>query len=113
VQNSSGARNVSNQLEIKQLRQDVSKLSEKTDEVIESLAYLSDEYDDYTEKISTTTKMAKVNLEDIATLKTKFDDHKQQHQVTLNQIDDLEQYGRREGNSWYTHYEKWKYKPNS
>jgi len=40
--------------------------------------------------------MAKINLEDIATLKTKFDDLKQQHQVTLNQIDDLEQYGRRE-----------------
>jgi len=82
-------------LEIKQLRQEVCNLTEKTDKVIGSLAYMSDEYDDYTAKISTTIKMTKANLHDIANLKTKIDNLKQQ-QITLNQIDYLEQYSRRE-----------------
>ena len=74
----------------------INMLSEKTDSMLGSLAYLADEFDQFSTK---TTQMEKRSSElqyEVNILGAKFNKLEKEHSKTASQLDDLEQYGRRE-----------------
>ena len=78
--------------EIQSLQNEVKLLADKTDYTIGSLTYISHEYDDFTKKISETSR----NPQNILELKLSVDQIMTKQEATEIQIDRLEQYGRRE-----------------
>ena len=81
---------------IDSLKQDVSILIEKTDHILGSLTYLADEYDDFNVKLTANSQVSQRNLINICELKKEVDYIICKQNVAEAQLDDLEQYGRRE-----------------
>ena len=72
--------------EIQSLQNEVKLLADKTDCTIGSLTYISHEYNDFTKKISETSR----NLQNIAKLKLSVDQIVTKQEATEIQIDRLE-----------------------
>ena len=81
---------------IDSLKQDVSILIEKTGHILGSLTYLADEYDDFNVKLTSNSQVSQRNLINICELKKEVDYIICKQNVAEAQLDDLEQYGRRE-----------------
>ena len=83
-------------LEIAKNRKDISLLTEKTDIILGSVAYIFDEYDDFRVKIAGSDKVGNKNEKAVSNLKRKIEQIVSRQNYIEEQLDNLEQYGRRE-----------------
>ena len=83
-------------LDIAKNRKDISLLTKKTDIILGSVAYISDEYDDFRVKIAGSDKVGNKNEKVVSNLKREIEHIVSRQNYTEEQLDNLEQYGRRE-----------------
>jgi len=75
-----------------EIKKNVNVLIQKTDQLFGSVVYMSDEYDDFNLKVSKTVKISK----EVSEIKQSVKQIKIRKETTESQVDQLEQYGRRE-----------------
>ena len=92
--------------ELTKIRQDVQTLAGKTDHILGSIAYISNEYDEIFDKASKSNKLGQK-------IKKELEQIGRRQNFIEEQIDHLEQYGRREnleiGLTWCSPYEERKH----
>ena len=82
--------------EIAEMKTELNRLIEKTDHMLGSIAYVADEYDDFHGKITDSHNTVQQNAKRLCSLKEEIQQIKYKQNSTASQLDELEQYGRRE-----------------
>ena len=78
------------------MKEDINGLILKTDHILGSIVYLADEYDDLNKKMYAASFQVQTNLQEFKRLMHKLQKIKTRQNETAFQLDELEQYGRRE-----------------
>ena len=78
------------------MKTELNRLIEKTDHMLGSIAYVADEYDDFHGKITDSHNIVQQNVKRLCSLKEEIQQIKYKQISTASQLDELEQYGRRE-----------------